>query len=135
MTPNYYDPMTQKYYFAECTFNESELFARQMIEGRCILLFDPNLDIFVHPDTQEKYWEFESIDAYRSAWEESRHKVLELELAEIAEKTPIYFDKKHKRWFYPICALTEVEMAPRKTKKTGKPPISYNKVQGKGYVS
>lgn len=133
-TPIFHDPTTGKYYYPEVSFLENEKVRRNIVEGPNPLELDEHNMLWTHPKTMEKYREFDSKEQYLREWAENAEKLDRENDKKIAQRTPVFFDKKFKKYYFPECALTELpEMIPRKVHKCTKKkrcPLFYNERMG-----
>lgn len=113
-TPIFQDPESNKLYYPERALDDTRKTKRDLITGRIPLKLDKETSRYIAPKTNEPYIEVNDaleFEALKKAHTE-RKKIIEEQRA-LAKLTPIYYDLKTDLYFYPKCALTEIETCPR----------------------
>lgn len=109
-TPIYFD---QTYYYPKISFGEELLVPREVKMG-------------LPPADKEEYVQLPSPKEFKEFRDTILRRIAIVEKSILAEQTPIYFDTKGHKYFYPVIATQEVTDEPRRLNKSPTNPLEYD---------
>lgn len=99
----------RKYYYPKTATEENPMLERLTLVTVPPLFYDPKRQAYYEPSVGERYLELQSADEFWILREEAQETLKQIENQTTANHSPIYYDLKARKYYYPKISMLEEE--------------------------